>query len=237
MASRLAVVLCQSSMTAGAAAAMEERLVAELLFQPKLDATLIGTLSSIAEGSTDHLCLEGLMGSFAMLTWQPVDEVLGHLERLKLSGAVINRTAQEATVTHLTRESLGSKRRIHLFDLNQVADAESLLGTLTNLLSETQVKTVSLGLGIVAAAAPRTTAIVEPQTGQKSEKALQRGGEKQSAEAGIPNYAAEQFGNLPQPPSNPVGKIMSPNPSATSDDDEEWRHLDQLVDDLDSMQL
>jgi hypothetical protein len=82
MAPRLSIVISQAPSNNANIAELEQQIVTKLMFEPGLDAMLIGHLSSIATGTTDHLCLEGIRGDFALLGWQPAQEAYQQLARL-----------------------------------------------------------------------------------------------------------------------------------------------------------
>lgn len=82
MAPRLSIVISQAPSNNANIAEIEQQIVTQLMFEPGLDATLIGHLSSIATGTTDHLCLEGIRGDFALLGWQTAQEAYEQLARL-----------------------------------------------------------------------------------------------------------------------------------------------------------
>lgn len=82
MAPRLSIVISQAPSNNANVAEIEQQIVTKLMFEPGLDAMLIGHLSTIAVGTTDHLCLEGIRGDFALLGWQPAQEAYQQLARL-----------------------------------------------------------------------------------------------------------------------------------------------------------
>ena len=82
MAVRLPVILAQSSSRSPKQSAAEEGWITHLIFESRLDATLISDLSTVTENSTDQLCLEGIKGDFLLLSWLPSSECMQHLERL-----------------------------------------------------------------------------------------------------------------------------------------------------------
>ena len=82
MAIRIPVVISQHERRAGSIADYEEQLITRLVMENGLDATLIADLKSIEKDTTDHLCIEGLKGDFALATWETVPYVCEHLHRL-----------------------------------------------------------------------------------------------------------------------------------------------------------
>ena len=82
MAVRLPVILAQSSSRSAKQTQAEEDWIAHLLFEARLDATLIADLPTIALESTDQLCLEGIKGDFVLLSWLDPQVCSQHLGRL-----------------------------------------------------------------------------------------------------------------------------------------------------------
>ena len=82
MAVRIPVVVSQCERRSGSMADYEEQLITKLIFENGLDATLVADLKSIAIDTTDHLCIEGLKGDFAIATWESMAYVCEHLHRL-----------------------------------------------------------------------------------------------------------------------------------------------------------
>lgn len=82
MAIRLPVVLCQNAKRSATYSECEEGWITSLLFEERLDATLISDLASIEPDSTDFLCLDGLKGDFVLVTWMTGEAVLPELLRL-----------------------------------------------------------------------------------------------------------------------------------------------------------
>ncbi len=85
MAVRLPVVLCQHPRRSGSHSEHEESWITRLLFEERLDATLVADLATIPQNSTDQLCLEGFKGGFLLLAWQPAEVVAEHLQRLGIA--------------------------------------------------------------------------------------------------------------------------------------------------------
>ena len=85
MAIRIPVVISQHERRAGSIADYEEQLITRLVMENGLDATLIADLKSIELDTTDHLCIEGLKGDFALATWENAQYVCDHLHRLGIS--------------------------------------------------------------------------------------------------------------------------------------------------------
>lgn len=82
MAIRIPVVISQNERRSGSIADYEEQLITRVVMESGLDATLIADLKSIELHTTDHLCIEGLKGDFALATWETSEYVCDHLHRL-----------------------------------------------------------------------------------------------------------------------------------------------------------
>jgi hypothetical protein len=89
MAVRIPVVVSQSERRAGSVADFEHELVTRLIFESGLDATLIADLKSIQLDTTDHLCIEGLKGDFALASWESPASVCQQLHRLGIPSLVL----------------------------------------------------------------------------------------------------------------------------------------------------
>lgn len=89
MAIRIPVVISQHERRSGSIADYEEQLITRIVMESGLDATLIADLKSIELDSTDHLCLEGLKGDFALATWESSHYVCSHLHRLGIPSVEI----------------------------------------------------------------------------------------------------------------------------------------------------
>ena len=89
MAIRIPVVISQHERRSGSIADYEEQLITRIVMENGLDATLIADLKSIELDTTDHLCLEGLKGDFALATWESSHYVCNHLHRLGIPSVEI----------------------------------------------------------------------------------------------------------------------------------------------------
>lgn len=150
MAVRLPVVLCQHPRRSGAHSEHEETWITRLLFEERLDATLIADLGTIPHDSTDQLCLEGFKGGFLLLSWQSAESVAEHLQRLgiapidlipvgggpKIAIAMEPSQSESPPSLALLRETPSSKRVYYMhLDLQRSIDAgvRELKGLLSSL--------------------------------------------------------------------------------------------------------
>jgi hypothetical protein len=212
MATRLPVVISQSVRREPAAVNCEEQLITELLFTSGLDATLIGPLESIESGSTDHLCLEGLKGPFALLSWASLANSQQQLSRLGIHGSIIDRDSDPRVGR--TIETSGDQvpnRRIDYFQLNTDRAASVWIESLKKILEVQEVKAFS----IQNAVRPSKPSVAI--TTQTQSHSYQEGFAKETVAAK----------NIAKPP------VVAKKPIDLNDEEEVWAHLDELVDDLD----
>ncbi len=241
MASRLPVVIAQNAHRAGSAAELEEKLVAELMFAPGLDVSLVHSLGQVHVGGTDHLCLEGFLGNFALCTWEEWSVSASELTRLGISGRLVSRPSSDRLQeVGLATTTATTTKRIYHYDLRQWPDLSKLMLDLRDLLEVRSVQVIPISL-------------VKPMTHAKSSTS-DRPIQTMHPEAATPSHS------VPTPPSNVLETIASlqnqgshsgskvssvesgvakAGPLKIDHDDEEpeWAHLDQLVDDLDSSSL
>jgi len=209
MAARLPVVISQALRREPAAIACEEKLITELLFTNGLDATLIGPIENVEVGSTDHLCLEGLKGPFALLSWTSIEDTRKQLSRMGVHGSIVNRDA--VSLVSLPIDSTRNEdpdRRIDYYQLRADRVPKSWIDSLKEILEAREVKAFS----IQVPGKPSPRPAVSPAASKPDEL------------PGIAIVTAECTSR----PSQVFAKTIDPN-----DEDEVWEHLDTLVDDLD----
>ncbi len=123
MAVRLPVVLCQHERRNGKQAEHEEQWITKLLFEDRLDATLVADLALIQLDSTDHLCLEGLRGDFVLVSWYSKKLVAEQLTRLGfLSLEIVPVDGSEKLA--ITNEKAPTPKKVYFlsFDLGKTVD-------------------------------------------------------------------------------------------------------------------
>lgn len=175
---------------------------------PGLDATMIGALETVEADDTDFLCISSFNHSFAIISWLPANEVATQWQRLGLAGEIISATdASQATGTADPADS-NQARRIFHFRLTPKLTTNQILSELRQLLADRQVATFSIGMP----PAKRT-----PQPNE-----LPRAKPKEAP----PSPQSSVSSN---PPASP--------PTKAEPEEEEWQHLDQLVDDFESLDL
>ncbi|MFO0921928.1 MAG: hypothetical protein U0905_05495 [Pirellulales bacterium] len=220
MASRLPVVIAQHPMRASRQSEFEESLVAELIFAQGLDATLIQGLDRIELHSTDHLCLQGLMGDFALASWLPVEHLLPHLDRLEMSGQLVHIDPVHQSKSIVPLKAPGPKR-IFLIALQEGGTVTNVMQFLRELLDSMKVQVVSIGMGMKPKPKVQEPSIVPLQSQAPQAASRDSNVAKSSSANSLPIPANDP----PKPASVPVD---------LDQDEEEWSHLDKLVDDLDA---
>ena len=225
MAVRIPVVISQHERRSGSIADYEEQLITRIVMESGLDATLIADLKSIALETTDHLCIEGLKGDFALATWESVDYVCLHLHRLGIPSLEL------VPVDGSTKKSSGDTnlppKKIYLISLLTSVPIDSTIQTLKGLLLARSTPVFSIG-------APIHRTPKGPVGSQVKPNPLP------------PNTPTDTNAALPanvQVP-NPVrfdSAAPSQNAAATkkdtTDSDEDFPNIDQLMDELDQFQL
>jgi hypothetical protein len=145
MATRLPVLIAQHFRTSGQESKIEERLIEPLLMAKGIDLSMVQALEGIEPGGTDQLCLQGILGSCALVSWLAPMEVARHLDRLTIPGELLNRLPDHPPVP-LVREAatpMTNPRRIHLFSLLDWAP-EPLVEALRSLCTSWNTAVVSL---------------------------------------------------------------------------------------------
>ncbi len=212
MASRLPVVISQHASRAGKESQWEEGLIAALIFANGLDATLVHGLESIAEGSTDHLCLEGLMGDFALLSWLPWEVMVEELNRLQIAGRLLPYT--KLGFQNPVELAAKSPKKIRAICLQEGYSETQVMAILQDWLDAQSVRLVSLGGPKTRTESPSIQQIPSPKPAP--------------APAPSPPSASKKQETPPTPPAS-----VPPSPKGASIE-EDWAHLDKLVDDLDA---
>lgn len=134
MAVRLPVVLCQHERRNGKQAEHEEQWITKLLFEDRLDATLVADLAQIQLDSTDHLCLEGLRGDFVLVSWLSKELVAEQLARLGfLSLEIVPVDGSEKLA--ITNEKAPIPKKVYFLSFDLGRTVEDGLSRLKELLS------------------------------------------------------------------------------------------------------
>jgi hypothetical protein len=214
MAVRIPVVISQSVRRAGAVAEYEQDLVTRLIFENGLDATLVADLQSIQVDTTDHLCIEGLKGDFALASWEPPEYACTHLHRLGIESLVlvpINGGPRLESV----RDGM-SPKKIFFILLSTNESIDETIKSLQELRNARAIPVVSLGL-----ASNRSVSAIRPQA--KMDVVKPQEVEKASE---VPSKVL-----LPStlPAINPIVLEMG--------DVDAFPNIDELMNDLDKFEL
>jgi hypothetical protein len=142
MAVRIPVVVSQSERRSGAMADYEEQLITHLIFENGLDATLVADLKSIGIDTTDHLCIEGLKGDFAIATWESMNYVCEHLHRLGVESVDLIPT--DGGPKHSSHRDGQPAKTIFFIALSTSVPVEKTISTLQGLREARSVPVFSL---------------------------------------------------------------------------------------------
>lgn len=237
MPSRLAVTLCQQTQRSGGKTDLEDQLIADILFTQGLDASIIQSLDRIPNDSTDHLCLQGIMGDMALLTWCSDEEVIPHLLRLHVDGLLVVTPFQGSPKQQVIRSTQGNplhqNRRFHHFDLREWPSASDVLGRLKNILSNMEIRVVPLQLGGKSVSLSRITPTSSPPQADVYSSA------NNPSPNTLSSSSNSSVGSLTVTSNEEVRVDSSTKESHPASDvnEEEWSHLDRLVDDLDASSI
>lgn len=145
MATRLPVLIAQHTRTSGQESKIEERLIEPLLMAKGIDLSMVQALESIEPGGTDQLCLQGILGSCALVSWLAPQEVARHLDRLAIPGELFSRLPDHppASLDRAGQTPMLNLRRIHLFSLLDWSP-EPLVEALRSLCTSWNTAVVSL---------------------------------------------------------------------------------------------
>lgn len=138
MAERITVVIS----LAGTASRrdFEEKMIADLLIQESVDLTLIEELSRLADDTTGLLCLEGIKGSFVLVT--DISPTAAHdlLFESQIQGQLGTSKNGEIIVSESTaREALSPgiydamRRTIFILDMAEFVEVEDLARTIASI--------------------------------------------------------------------------------------------------------
>jgi len=147
MAIRIPVVISQHERRSGSIADYEEQLITRIVMESGLDATLIADLRSIELDTTDHLCLEGLKGDFALATWESSHYVCTHLHRLGIPSVEII-PVDGSPKTQSGVAGLQPSKKIFLITLATSTTVDVTIKTLKELLLSRSTPVFSLGVPI-----------------------------------------------------------------------------------------
>ena len=208
------VVISQSATNQPQLRDYEEQLVAYLLLEAKCEVNLIPDLAILDEDSTGLLCLEGIKGDMALLSWYEAKEAHALLDSHGIQGRM-GGASRSSNSPPQGREELGPgvynamQRSVHHLQLDLQDTGEHYETQIKELARDSAVKTVSLG----GPPAPSSSGV-----GDTPQQATQE--VPVSSDASAPSVA-------------PVPKRSTLYLEAEADDSE----LDDLIDRLDESDL
>jgi hypothetical protein len=121
MLARIPVVLSQAPAAGTDARQLEEALIAELMFEPGVDVSVVPHLAQLREGTTGLLCLQGIKGDFVVLTWLEPEAARRLLLQRGVSGRdwwALKARKLELPRSVATEESPRPHRRMHVMQLD-----------------------------------------------------------------------------------------------------------------------
>ena len=216
MAIRIPVVISQHERRSGSIADYEEQLITRIVMESGLDATLIADLKSIEVDSTDHLCLEGLKGDFALATWESSHYVCSHLHRLGIPSVEII-PVDGSPKTKSGDAGLEPSKKILLISLATNTGVDVTIQTLKDVLLARSTPVFSLGAPIrrnePVPPVPESM-IVSP---------------RQSSSSNTPSYKLDSTESI----RKEIPRLIKTAVSA----DLEFPNIDQLMDELDQFEI
>ncbi len=145
MAVRLPLILSQPAKRDATAGELIENIVAAALLLPKLDANLVGDISCIELGSTDHLCLQGHGRDVILASFLEMASAEAAWHRLGQSGQFIDCHQSAAAIRQLSSST--TERRVFYFQLSHSLKIAKLLDQCQELVAAQAVQLVSIQLG------------------------------------------------------------------------------------------
>ncbi len=215
MAVRIPVVISQHARRSGSIADYEEQLITCIVMESGLDATLIADLKSIELDTTDHLCVEGLKGDFALATWESAAYVCTHLHRLGIPSIEI--VPVNGSQKTFSGESGITSKKIFFIPLATNVSIDATIQTLKGLLLARSTPVFSIGAPIHRA---KTGAVNQPTSHMESSARKE------------PTPPVANSIDHPERLDQPV-----PATRFQSAADNEFPNIDQLMDELDEFQL
>ena len=207
MAIRLPVVLAQHARRVAAFTDCEESWITSLLFEERLDATLVSDLASIQPDSTDFLCLSGLKGDFVLVSWENSSVVLRELVRLGFDNFDIVPVDGTAKVSSPQRTH--AVKKIYLMGFNKGLPVSELVGQLKQLLESKATPVFQLQVASKVANPPISKVLPVVSDFSAASKSLNEPLPREHLPTGIPGGANFAY------------------------EDDDFPHIDTLVDELD----
>ena len=225
MAVRIPVVISQHARRSGSIADYEEQLITCIVMESGLDATLIADLKSIELDTTDHLCVEGLKGDFALATWESAAYVCTHLHRLGIPSIEI--VPVDGSQKTFSGESGITSKKIFFIPLATNVSIDATIQTLKGLLLARSTPVFSIGAPIHRA---KTGAVNQPTSQQPTSQ--QPASQMESSAHKEPSPPVANSIDHPERLVQPVKLTRSQSAA-----DNDFPNIDQLMDELDEFQL
>ncbi|MFN7875427.1 MAG: hypothetical protein ACK5PB_08920 [Pirellula sp.] len=239
MAIRLPVVLAQNARRVATYTDCEESWITSLLFEERLDATLVADLASIQPDSTDFLCLTGLKGDFVLVSWEDSSVVLRELLRLGFDSFDIVPVDGTAKVSSPKRNQ--PLKKIYLMGFNKGVQVKQLVGQLKNLLESKATPVFQLQLAPKGSDTTKSKALpvvsdFSPGMDLRASNPIRDSAPAiNSLSTANPSYQATDtrlhFGAEPSSAERLSTGVPEERNFAYEDDD--FPHIDSLVDELD----
>lgn len=223
MAIRIPVVISQNERRHGSVADYEEQLLTRLILENGLDATLIADLKSIELDTTDHLCIEGLKGDFALATWESDQYVFDHLHRLGIPSLEIV-PVDGSEKKRSVRDEKAVPKKIFLVSLDASNSIDATIQTLRELRQARSTPVFSIGLGGVASRSASSTSV--PSRGADGTLPVE------SMESVKPTALNPRISPMPA-----NSQFQEQAYAVVDDGDDEFPNIDKLMEDLDKFEI
>lgn len=209
----------QSAERDGRMSNYEEQLLTRVMLENNLDAVFVGPLEQMAVDGTDALCLSKIPANSIVLGWLPPEAVALYLERLGLPWNVREKQS-------------GKSPAVRYFQIRTDQPIDELMSSLLQILRNISIKTLQIAMPTATSRAsmPIQPAVsgqhsqLKPAELAKAERPLTQPADPQLTQAGSPDRQQQSLPMRPFAPAMAAG--LEPR-------DE----LDQLVDDLESLDL
>ena len=216
MAVRIPVVISQHERRSGSIADYEEQLITRIVMESGLDATLIAELNSIELETTDHLCIEGLKGDFALATWESPQYVCTHLHRLGIPAVeIIPMDGSSKTISGDV--GLQPSKKIILISLSTTMNVDATIKMLKDLLAARSTPVFSIG-------APIHRGKPVPMSPEMPEQPRRQ----KATSADMPSEIGRHSKNRVEL-SRPMVSVIS--------EEADFPNIDQLMDELDQFEI
>ncbi len=216
------MVISQHERRSGSIADYEEQLITRIVMESGLDATLIAELKSIELETTDHLCIEGLKGDFALATWESPQYVCTHLHRLGIPAVEII-PVDGSPKTTSGDVGLHPSKKILFISLSTNMSVDATIKTLKDLLTARSTPVFSIGAPI-----HRGKPVPMSHETTMSPKTTEQPPRQKATTADMPTEIVSHLKNRVE--------ISRPTVSVVSDN-AEFPNIDQLMDELDQFEI